>query len=52
MRTVAEQLRESDKREALANLPEGEPYMVERPPGPPSQWPRLRDITGAQRRAS
>jgi NTE family protein len=52
MRTVADQLRDADTRGRLEGLPEGEPYMVERPPGPPSQWPRLRDITGAGRRAS
>jgi NTE family protein len=52
MRTVAQQLREPEKSEPLAGLPEGEPYMVERPPGPPSEWPRLRDITQAERRAS
>ena len=52
MGTVAAQIGEPDTREALERLPEGEPYMVERPPGPPAEWPRLRDITQAGRRAS
>jgi len=44
MGTVAAQLRQPEVREALSGLPKGEPYMIERPAGPPSEWPRLRDI--------
>jgi NTE family protein len=40
-RTVAEQLRAAPMRTLLAGLPEGEPHKIERPPGPPSTWPKL-----------
>jgi NTE family protein len=43
-RTVAEQLRAPPLRDLLAGLPEGEPHKVERPPGPPSTWPKLRPV--------
>jgi NTE family protein len=39
IRTVTDQLRAPGVRELLAELPEGEPHKVERPPGPPSSWP-------------
>src|SRR5256714_10109878 len=39
IRTVGEQLREAHNSQLLAALPEGEPYKVTRPEGPPSTWP-------------
>ena len=41
MRTVAEQLREPERRELLAELPPGEQHKLARPPGPPSSWPAI-----------
>jgi NTE family protein len=41
-RTVAEQLREPAVRALLEPLPPGEPHKIERPDGPPSEWPELR----------
>lgn len=49
-RTVAEQLREPRLRALLADLPQGEPHRIERPPGPPSSWPELRPL--GRRRAA
>lgn len=49
-RTVAEQLREPRPRALLADLPQGEPHRIERPPGPPSSWPELRPL--GRRRAA
>ena len=40
-RTVAAQLREPPLRDALAELPQGEPHKLRRPAGPPSSWPPL-----------
>jgi NTE family protein len=40
-RTVAGQLRAPGARELLAELPQGAPHRIERPPGPPSAWPAL-----------
>ena len=42
-RTVAEQLRDPQNRELLADLPKGDPLRVRRPEGPPSEWPDWRD---------
>jgi NTE family protein len=39
--TVGEQLRRGEVREALGDLPPGEPHKVARPEGPPSSWPPL-----------
>ena len=46
-RTVSEQLRAPEVREALADLPPGEPHKVARPPGPPSTWPAIGPATRA-----
>src|SRR4051794_19591190 len=40
IRTVGEQLRASGVAELLDGLPEGNPYRVRRPDGPPSTWPQ------------
>jgi NTE family protein len=40
-RTVAEQLRAPEVRDALAGLPAGEPHKIARPDGPPSEWPEI-----------
>jgi NTE family protein len=40
-RTVAEQLRRPQLREALSGLPEGEPHKIQQPNGPPETWPRF-----------
>jgi hypothetical protein len=39
-RTVGEQLRAPGVAELLAALPQGNPYRVRRPDGPPSTWPQ------------
>jgi NTE family protein len=41
MRTVAEQLRGDENREALASLPAGEPHKLARPDGSPETWPTV-----------
>jgi NTE family protein len=43
IRTVGEQLRSPGVRELLRDLPEGDPYLVERPSTPPSEWPSIRE---------
>src|SRR3954467_4286026 len=40
IRTVGEQLRASGVAELLEPLPQGNPYRVRRPDGPPSTWPQ------------
>jgi NTE family protein len=45
--TVAEQLGEPALRNRLEDLPPGEPHKVGRPPGPPSEWPKLRSVRRA-----
>src|SRR3954469_12048637 len=50
IRTVGEQLREPGNRELLADLPQGNPYRVRRPDGPPSTWPP--DLLPGQRAAA
>src|SRR3954453_7160580 len=47
IRTVGEQLREPGNRELLEGLPQGDPYKVRRPDGPPSTWPA--DLLPGQR---
>jgi NTE family protein len=49
-RTVAEQLEEPEIRRALGGLPRGEPHKLRRPPGPPSEWPRL--VPALERRSA
>ena len=39
--TVTEQLRSASVRARLEGLPEGEPYKIARPAGPPSEWPAI-----------
>ena len=39
--TVTEQLRSASVRARLEGLPEGEPYKLARPAGPPSEWPAI-----------
>jgi NTE family protein len=51
IRTVAEQLHESQNWELLADLPPGDPYKVRRPEGPPSTWPPEL-LPGARRAAA
>jgi NTE family protein len=43
-RTVAEQLREPENLELLADLPPGDPRTVRRPDGPPTEWPDWREL--------
>jgi NTE family protein len=43
-RTVAEQLRRPEHRQALERLPEGDPHSLRRPSGPPSGWPRFEEL--------
>jgi NTE family protein len=43
-RTVAAQLAEPENAELLAGLPAGAPERIERPPGPPSEWPTLLEL--------
>jgi NTE family protein len=50
IRTVGEQLREPGNRELLTDLPQGNPYKVRRPDGPPSTWPP--DLLPGQRAAA
>jgi NTE family protein len=38
-RTVAEQLRRPDFRDALSGLPKGPPHKIREPSGPPETWP-------------
>lgn len=45
-RTVAEQIAEPHIRLLLDDLPEGDPYLVRRPSGPPSEWPPIREAAG------
>jgi len=40
-RTVARQLSEPQNAELLAELPPGAPERIERPAGPPAEWPTL-----------
>lgn len=40
-RTVAEQIDQPHNRILLDGLPEGDPYLVRRPAGPPSEWPAV-----------
>src|SRR3954447_22043232 len=40
IRTVGEQLRAPEVAELLSDLPQGNPYRVRRPDGPPSTWPQ------------
>ena len=47
--TVARQLAEHAKRSLLDDLPEGSPEKIERPPGHPSDWPTLIELTEAAR---
>ena len=42
-RTVAEQINQPHNRVLLDGLPEGDPYLVRRPSGPPSEWPAIRE---------
>jgi hypothetical protein len=49
-RTVAEQLRSPELREKLKGLPKGEAHKLQRPPGPPSTWPRI--VPAVERRAA
>ena len=48
-RTVAEQLRRPENREALEGLPEGPPEKIQRPDSHPSEWPDLLDLAGSAR---
>jgi NTE family protein len=50
IRTVGAQLNEPGNRELLADLPQGNPYKVRRPDGPPSTWPP--DLLPGQRAAA
>ncbi|MEA2421988.1 MAG: hypothetical protein QOF55_1087 [Thermoleophilaceae bacterium] len=50
IRTVGAQLREPGNRELLGDLPQGNPYRVRRPDGPPSTWPP--DLLPGQRAAA
>jgi NTE family protein len=50
IRTVGAQLKEPGNRELLADLPQGDPYKVRRPDGPPSTWPP--DLLPGQRSAA
>jgi NTE family protein len=50
IRTVGAQLNEPGNRELLADLPQGDPYKVRRPDGPPSTWPP--DLLPGQRAAA
>jgi NTE family protein len=43
-RTVAEQLREPENLELVADLPPGDPRTVRRPEGPPTEWPDWREL--------
>jgi NTE family protein len=43
-RTVAEQLRDPEIAELVANLPPGRPEKVVRPQAPPSEWPPLTEL--------
>jgi NTE family protein len=43
-RTVAEQLREPENLELVAELPPGDPRTVRRPEGPPTEWPDWREL--------
>jgi NTE family protein len=45
--TVSRQLREPEVRDALEDLPLGEPHKVARPPGPPSTWPEVGPVARA-----
>jgi NTE family protein len=40
-RTVTEQLRRPELREALSGLPKGPAHRIRQPPGPPETWPRF-----------
>ena len=40
-RTVAQQLHRPDVARKLTGLPKGEPHKLHRPPGSPSEWPKL-----------
>ena len=42
--TVGEQLGRPENRDALAELPTGEPHKVARPDGPPESWPGLASV--------
>jgi len=42
IRTVREQVRHPELGDKLADLPQGEPHKLQRPPGPPSEWPKIR----------
>jgi NTE family protein len=46
-RTVGEQLRAAGVGELLAGLPKGEPHMLRRPAGPPSEWPAIGPVRSA-----
>ena len=46
-RTVAEQLRRPENREALEALPAGRPEKIHRPQAPPSEWPDLLELAAA-----
>ena len=39
--TVRDQLRSAGVRRRLDGLPQGEPHKIERPAGPPSEWPAI-----------
>jgi NTE family protein len=43
--TVAEQLSEEPLASLIAGLPAGDPIMVRRPAGPPSEWPHLDELS-------
>jgi NTE family protein len=51
IKTVGEQLRESEVRESLSGLPEGEPHKLDRPDGPPSSWPPIAPAGRGERAA-
>ena len=40
-RTVTEQLRRPELRDALSGLPKGPAHRIRQPPGPPQTWPRF-----------
>jgi NTE family protein len=43
-RTVGQQIRESEERDVLDQLPPGEPEKLARPAGPPETWPQIRPV--------
>jgi NTE family protein len=49
--TVETQLEAAEVRDALADLPAGEPHKVSKPPGPASSWPELVPALRGSRRS-